>query len=289
MIDVNKLLTAVLAGGAPANERRDAPERSGGFLQGRRETDADRTGAAGGSPFGMLEFFGKGDVERGGGGIGDFLSRNAGMLGTGAAAGGLAGVLLNSKHARKYAGAALQVGAAAVLGGLAYKAYQDYRAGRSVLPQGLSDAIKQMLPQPAGAPGLAPPATPDVAAAQTLPDQTAALLLRAMIASAMADGRIDETERMRLIERVEASGLSQEEREYLETLIAKPDTPAALAAEAASPEDAAQIYLAAYIAVDADSAEERAWLDDLASRLKLDPKLRANIEAAGRASLDQAA
>ncbi|NJL07594.1 MAG: tellurite resistance TerB family protein [Methylacidiphilales bacterium] len=52
------------------------------------------------------------------------------MLGSGALAGGLAGLLLNSKHVRKHAGTALQVGAAAVLGGLAYKAYQDYRAGR---------------------------------------------------------------------------------------------------------------------------------------------------------------
>lgn len=41
---------------------------------------------------------------------------------TGALAGGLAGTLLTSKHARKLGGSALQIGAVALLGALAYKA-----------------------------------------------------------------------------------------------------------------------------------------------------------------------
>ena len=75
----------------------------------------------------------------------------------------------------------------------------------------------------------------------------------------------------------------------LETLIEKPDPPAALAASVASPEEAAQVYLAAFIAIDADTPVERAWLDDLAEKLALDPRLRANLEAAGDAALGQAA
>lgn len=285
MIDVNKLLTAVLSGGAEQNDRRDAA-RPGRFLQSGRAAGQAGGGAPGGAPFGLPQFFGQGAPESGG--VGDFLSRNAGMLGGGAVAGGLAGVLLNSKHVRRYAGTALQVGAAAVLGGLAYKAFQDYRAGRPVLPQGLSDAIKQMLPQGAGLPTLAPDANA-APSADPAQDRTATLLLRAMIASAMADGRIDETERLRLIERVEASALTHEEREFLEGLIALPDRPESLAADVTSPEEAAQVYLAAFIAIDADTPDERAWLDDLAGRLRLDPQLRVNVETAGRASLDQAA
>lgn len=110
-----------------------------------------------------------------------------------------------------------------------------------------------------------------------------------MIASAMADGRIDAVERQRLIDRVEASELSQDERALLETLIEKPDSPAAVAASVASPEEAAQVYLAAFIAIDADTPVERAWLDDLAEKLALDPRLRANLEAAGDVALGQAA
>jgi uncharacterized membrane protein YebE (DUF533 family) len=253
MIDVNKLLSAVLTGnGAPDPRREVAP----------------RPGAGGGE---------------------DFLSRNAGMFGGGALAGGLAGLLLNSKHVRKHAGTALQVGAAAVLGGLAYKAYQDYRAGRPILPQGLQDAVKGMLPQDGSSPVPAPATGPVFTAGQQAPEHTATLLLRAMIASAMADGRLDDIERRRLVERVEASALSFEERQYLEGLIARPDRPAALAAAVRSPEEAAEVYLAAFIAVDADTADERAWLDELASRLGLEPALKANLEAAGTGALGQAA
>lgn len=267
MIDVNKLLTAVLAGGAAPSERRDdAPREGAGF--GRPQNPAPGEGGRG-AP----------------GGVGDFLSRNAGLLGGGALAGGLAGVLLNSKHARKYAGSALQVGAAAVLGGLAYKAYQDYRAGRPLLPQSLQDAIKGLTSSSAGGSGGGE--IPRIAAGAH--DRANALLLRAMIAAALADGRIDETERKRLIDRVEASELAQDERAFLEEMIARPDSAAKLAADVKSPEEAAQVYLAAVVAIDADTAEERAWLDDLATRLSLEPQLRDNIEAAARGALDQAA
>lgn len=103
---MNKLLTAVLSGGAEQNDRRDAA-RPGRFLQSGREAGQAGPDAPGGSPSGLPQFFGQGAAESGG--VGDFLSRNAGMLGGGAVAGGLAGVLFNSKHVRRYAGTALQV------------------------------------------------------------------------------------------------------------------------------------------------------------------------------------
>ena len=55
-----------------------------------------------------------------------------------------------------------------------------------------------------------------------------------------------------------------------------------LEAAARGPEAAAQVYLAAFIAIDADTPAETAWLDDLASKLELDSALRRNIEVAGR-------
>lgn len=249
MIDVNKLLTTVLSGSPTTGQ----------------------SGVEGAQP-----------LDRGGrAGLGDFFGANVGALGTGALAGGLAGTLLTSKHARKFAGGAMQIGAAALLGGLAYKAYSNYRAGKPLIPQSVSDRFGGLIPGPTGEPQeasrgfLSPP--------DAMPrDGTATLLLRAMIASAMADGRLDETERARLIERVEASGLSSEEKRYLESLIARPDTPDQLAAAARGPEAAAQVYLAAFIAIDADTPAETAWLDNLANKLELDPALRRNIEAAGR-------
>ena len=171
-----------------------------------------------------------------------FCRGNAGTLGSGALAGGLAGglagLLLNSKHVRKHAGTALQVGAAAVLGGLAYKAYQDYRAGRPILPQGVQDAVKGMLPQ-SGSCTCARTGTRPVftSGATALRMHTATLLLRGDDRLGNGRRRLDDVERQRLVARVEASALSFEERQYLEGLIARPDHPAALAAAVRSPEE----------------------------------------------------
>jgi uncharacterized membrane protein YebE (DUF533 family) len=263
MIDVNKLLTAVMTGNAPA---------AGGSVP--------QVGSRGGLPQAL-----------GGrsGGIGEFLSNNAGALGTGVLTGGLVGTVLSSKHTRKLAGTALQVGAAAVLGGLAYKAYQNYRNGQPVVPQSVTDMLGGMIPQQQS--GAAQDAAPQNSYAgfltrQTPPLAEGMLLLRAMIAAAMADGRIDDKEREQLIGRVEASGISAEEKSYLEALIAKPETPAQLAAMVNHPEVGAQVYLAAYVAIDADTPEERRWLDDLAANLGMEPQLRQNVEAAARAPVN---
>lgn len=249
MIDVNNLLNTVLAGDT-ASRQSDTEVAQ----------PADRSRRAG---------------------LGEFISGNVGALGTGALAGGLAGTLLTSKHVRKFAGSALQVGAVALLGGLAYKAYSNYRDGKPLVPRTIRDTLGGLSPQQAGA---AQPASGGfLSPPSALPESSnATLMLRAMIASAMADGRLDETERSRLIERVEASDIPSEERHFLESLIAHPDTPEQLAAAANSPEEAAEVYLAAFIAIDADTPAEAAWLDELASKLGLDPLLRRNIEVAGR-------
>src|SRR5690349_21889933 len=53
-------------------------------------------------------------------------------LAGGAVAGGLASILMGSKGGKKLAKGALEIGGAAVLGGLAYKAYQTWQANKGV-------------------------------------------------------------------------------------------------------------------------------------------------------------
>jgi uncharacterized membrane protein YebE (DUF533 family) len=47
---------------------------------------------------------------------------------------------------------------------------------------------------------------------------------------------------------------------------------------ATTPERAMEMYTASCIAIDLDTPDERAWLDKLATRLKLDPALTEEIE-----------
>ena len=74
----------------------------------------------------------------GGQGAGDLLAKAKAMAGqnqmaTGAAIGGLAAVLLGTGAGRAIIGSAARMGGMALIGGLAYKALQNYQAGKPVL------------------------------------------------------------------------------------------------------------------------------------------------------------
>jgi uncharacterized membrane protein YebE (DUF533 family) len=204
-----------------------------------------------------------------GGGVGKGSS--IGGFGTGAIAGGLAAILLGTKTGRKLGGSALKLGGIAAVGALAYKAYQDWQAGKS-----LTGA--EPPPFAADVPALPPPSgTPfnpsDEAGQQSL----ARGLLRAMIAAAKADGHIDAQEQARVFAEIDRLGLGAEDKAFvIDELRAKLDIDA-VAAAATTPEIAAEIYAASLLAIDPDNAAERGYLAMLAGRLKLDDQLVAHL------------
>ena len=55
------------------------------------------------------------------------------QMGAGAAAGGLGAVVLGTKTGRTHGGKALKLGGLALIGGLAYKALQNYQAGKPLI------------------------------------------------------------------------------------------------------------------------------------------------------------
>lgn len=210
------------------------------------------------------------------------------MLGTGALAGGLAGLLTGSKQMRELAGTALQVGAVAAIGGLAYKAYQNYQQGKPVVPQSIRTALGDML----GSGQTAAPTGAEVEAWNPAPsrnDAVARLLLRTMVAAAVADGHLDTLEYGRLRQHLLEGGFDEEEQLLLSQSIMRPPGIDELAAEATTPALRAEVYTAARLAVDPDTPAERRWLDDLAHALQLDEKLRAHLDAIGSAPQSQAA
>lgn len=103
----------------------------------------------------------------------------------------------------------------------------------------------------------------------------ATLLIRAMIAAAHADGRIDGDERARIV--AAAAVHTSEERAFLDAELATPWSIEQLAA-ASTPALAADLYAAAAHAIVGDSEVEHAWLDRLAQALALDPATRAGID-----------
>jgi uncharacterized membrane protein YebE (DUF533 family) len=116
------------------------------------------------------------------------------------------------------------------------------------------------------------PQGPDAEEAEAL------LLVRAMIAAAKADGRVDAGERAAIAGQLDAAGLSAAERDFVLADFDRPMTAEALAREAADPMLRARVYAAAVAGAGAISPEERAWLDALAKALRLDKAAAAAIE-----------
>ena len=78
-------------------------------------------------------------------------------------------------------------------------------------------------------------------------------------------------------------GLPQAQR-FLMQEVQGPASPADLAREVSSPEQAVQVYTAARIAVDLDGEEEHVFLTALAAQLGIDGSLAAHIDAAARSA-----
>jgi uncharacterized membrane protein YebE (DUF533 family) len=201
--------------------------------------------------------------------IRDLIANN--QLGAGAALGGLGAILLGTGAGRSLAASAIKLGGLALIGGLAYKAYQNYQQGQPVLT-GRQAPQQALLAAPAGS-GFEPAA---------VTNENATLLIRAMIAAAAADGRIDAKEQQGIIGGLEQAGVGSGAREFLMREAGNPASIAELADAVGSPQEALQVYTAARIAVDPDEQEEHAFLTALADRLGIDAKLAAQVDAAAR-------
>jgi uncharacterized membrane protein YebE (DUF533 family) len=190
-------------------------------------------------------------------------------VGAGVAAGGAGAVILGTNTGRALAGSVLKLGALALIGGLAYKAVQNYQAGKPLLgggdPQSLVEA-------PAGSGFEARAVTHDAAL----------LYIRAMIAAAAADGRIDETEMNKIIGGLKQMGIDREAEEFLANELNNPATTQELAAGVRGDAEAVQVFTAARIAIDLDTDEEHDFLVRLADDLGLDRDLAAHVDATAR-------
>ena len=190
-----------------------------------------------------------------------------------AGAGGLGAVVLGTRTGRSLATSAAKLGALALIGGLAYKAYQNYAQGR---PPFSTAQGQQLLegPAPTGS-GFEPDA---------ISNDSAILYIRAMIAAAAADGRIDQGEQQKIMGGLQQAGLAQEARDFVQQEIQNPASPADLAGLVGSPAEAVQVFTAARFAVDLDTQEENDFLVSLAQQLRLDGKLVAHIDSAANAA-----
>lgn len=208
------------------------------------------------------------------------------FLGSGAAggfAGGLAGGALASalmgKKGRKLTKSAVKIGGLALVGGLAYKAWQNHK-------------------QSTGAPVFTPAASAPAAGPEALPavpqgtgflpaagdtrgaEQLSQLMIRAMISAAKADGQIDTRESQMILQQVNSSQLDEEDKAFLFAEYAKPLDIEGLVAAVDSPEHAAEVYAASVLVAHPASPAEKIYLGTLARALQLEPGLVHELHSA---------
>ncbi|ATP50828.1 tellurite resistance TerB family protein [Pseudomonas sp. ITEM 17296] len=203
----------------------------------------DGLGGLGGLLGGLLN---GGSAAGGGGGLGGLLG---GLLRGGGSAGGVS-------QGRATGGT--NYAALASLGMMAFQAYQSWQRSQAAAPQQAMRTVDQLSgPEAEG---------------------HSHAILRALIAAAKADGRIDEQEEQLIYAEIKRHTSDPQLQQWLDDEVSKPLDAAEVAQSAQDPAMAAEMYLASVMLVDDQQAAERAYLDELASALQIDPTLQVHLE-----------
>jgi uncharacterized membrane protein YebE (DUF533 family) len=175
----------------------------------------------------------------------------------------------------------------------AFEAYQKSQSGNQAgtgttappplpgMPPAPSASVAPPVPgmPPAPSASVAPPVpgmppAPSASVAPPVPSATpgasdSVRLIQAMIGAAYADGHMDDDERSKIISKVEESGISDEERQWLNNEMDNPRSIAELTAGVNDHRMKTMIYGLSYAAIIEDSSEETAYLNNLAAALGL--------------------
>jgi uncharacterized membrane protein YebE (DUF533 family) len=198
----------------------------------------------------------------------DLIANN--KLGAGAAIGGLGALVLGTRTGRSIATNAAKLGALALIGGLAYKAYQNYQQGRPLVDS--KNAEPELAPTGSGF------------EAESVSQEEAALLIRTMLAAAAADGRVDASEQERILGSLKQAGVDAGAEEFIADALNNPASISDIVRQVSGRQEAIKVYTAARIAIDPDTYGEKAFLNELANELGIEPELASHISAAAEDS-----
>lgn len=225
------------------------------------------------------------------------LSNSGALSGfMGGVAGGGVTSMLTSKKGRKAGKGVLKVGALAAVGGLAWKAYQQYSANSqantqanqqsSNAQQPQATASQNVYSQPANSGAKVAhfdftPAKIEQAQFEEVVQDTnpngQMLLMRAMISAAHSDGHIDDTERQRIFAQVDTMDLAVAEKATLFDELRKPLNLNELIAQVPDAQTGIEVYAASASAIDLSNPHSQQYLQVLANQLCIPSELTGSI------------
>lgn len=235
-----------LLGGGQQKSARSSGGGLGGLLDGLSDASTPRGGVQTGRSSGGLDSIldGLSSKSGGAGGLGDLLG---GLSKGGGNLGGLLGGLLG-------AGAAVAT---------PKSIDKDKSANKQ---SSFGDKFNQSLTH-GGEPEIAPTPQQEVAAG---------LMLRAMIQAAKSDGKIDDSEREKLLGKL--GDISPQERDFVNAELAAPIDVKALARQVPNGMEA-QVYAMSIMGIDLDNQTEAQYLHDFATELGIDKSNVNHIHA----------
>ena len=113
---------------------------------------------------------------------------------------------------------------------------------------------------------------------ETVSDNKALLLIRAMIAAANSDGQISPQERAHIIAKLDEAGADADDRRIIEKELQNPRPLDELLREVHDPDTAQQFYLASRAAVGGTNEVQKSYLSYLRQRLDLPDDAVAEVE-----------
>ena len=184
-----------------------------------------------------------------------------GLIGS-AAVGGIMELLVNNKSVRQFAGTTATKGGAAILGGLAYKAFKNWQHNPRYEPTlEQQTMVEDRFTSP-----------------EDFTPKFELSLIKAMIAAAKADGHIDATEQQRILQAVQQMDVSAQIKGSVFELLQKQTNVEEITRGVNNMVQKSEIYLASCLVINPDHPAKRQFLDELACALQLPPGLAQQIE-----------
>lgn len=261
-MNTSDLLEQLLSAGLSGQGGGNANQRSSGM--------GGLGGALGGALGGLLGGGSSRSASAGGsmGGLGGLLG---GLLGGGQSS---AAPQTNGGQQQGSSAGGINYSGLATLGMLAFQAYSAWQRNQG--PDTSAATSTAFLGSGAGA----APAQDMLAGPSAGPEleERSNAVLQALIAASKADGRIDEQEKKLIYAEIHKLADDPDLQAWLDAEVQRPLDPAHVASAAQTPEMAAEMYLASALLVGRQEGGERAYLDQLAQHLGIEPGLQAHLE-----------
>ncbi len=195
-----------------------------------------------------------------------------GGLAGGAAAGGIMALLMGSKSTKKMAKKVAQYGGTAIVGGIAYKAFDNWKNNKAL---GQTEAIDHHDIQLADE-AYTQPMVMD--AENNVQPSLDMVLINTMIAATKSDGQIDAEEHKRLFGAIEKLNFTPEDKATVFDAMGRDISVQEIADAVSLDEHKAEVYISAYLAIEVDDQQERVFLNTLANALNLPKGFPAYLE-----------